>query len=217
MNDFLQGARIGIAMTGSFCTFEKVFSVLPKLVARGAQLHPILSDHVSDMDTRFYEARDVKMELTQICGRAPMRTIVDVEPIGPMRMLDLLIVAPCTGNTIAKIASGIADGTATMAIKSQLRNERPVLLALSTNDGLGANAANIGKLMARKHLYFVPYGQDDPIGKPSSLVFCCDMLEKSVVCALQNRQLQPVLWADPSIIQLLNKDEAENQAKYTNE
>ena len=196
MKKTIEGACIGVALTGSFCTFEKVFGWLPALSARGAQLFPIMSNHASTFDTRFFSAEQAISRLESICGRKCLMNVVDVEPIGPQRMLDLLLILPCTGNTIAKLAHGIADTAATMAAKSQLRNERPVLLALSTNDGLGSNAANIGMLMARKHLFFVPYGQDDPGEKPTSLLFSCEMLEKSVEYALNERQIQPILQAD---------------------
>lgn len=187
------GARIGIALTGSFCTFGTVFDALPRLTELGAKLIPIMSPHAHTLDTRFYTANQAVGILEDICGSKCLSSITDVEPIGPAKMLDLLLIAPCTGNTIAKIAHGIADTAVTMAVKSQLRNERPVLIAISTNDGLGANAQNIGKLMARKHIYFVPYRQDDPSGKPSSLVFVPETLAEACEQALSGRQLQPLL------------------------
>lgn len=188
-----EGARVGVALTGSFCTFATVFGVLPALVERGAQLIPIMSLHARSLDTRFYAAEDAVAQLEAICGRKCLSAITDVEPIGPTKLLDILLIAPCTGNTIAKIAHGIADTAVTMAVKSQLRNERPVLIAISTNDGLSGNAPNIGKLMARKHIYFVPYRQDDPVGKPSSLVFDAPSVVSAAEEALAGRQIQPLL------------------------
>lgn len=193
MTTTLESARIGVALTGSFCTFEAVFQALPALTECGAKLVPIMSTHAHTLDTRFFSAKDAVARLEALCGHRVLKSIVDVEPIGPRKMLDILLIAPCTGNTIAKIAHGIADTAVTMAAKSQLRNERPVLIAISTNDGLAANAANIGKLMARKHIYFVPYHQDDPEGKPASLVFHTGMLPDAVESALNNRQIQPIL------------------------
>lgn len=192
----LEGARIGVALTGSFCTFETVFDAIPQLLDLGATLIPIMSAHAHSLDTRFFTAREAVDTFEAICGRKCLSSITDVEPIGPKKMLDLLLIAPATGNTIAKIAHGIADTAVTMAVKSQLRNERPVLIAISTNDGLSANAQNIGKLMARKHIFFVPYRQDDPKGKPSSLVFEPDTLAEACAMALADRQLQPLLRAD---------------------
>lgn len=192
----LEGARIGVALTGSFCTFETVFDAIPQLIDQGAALIPIMSPNARTLNTRFFTAQQAVDTLEAICGRKCLTSITDVEPIGPKKMLDLLLIAPATGNTIAKIAHGIADTAVTMAVKSQLRNERPVLIAISTNDGLSANAQNIGKLMARKHIYFVPYRQDDPAGKPSSLVFEPETLADACVNALAGRQIQPLLRAD---------------------
>lgn len=189
----LDEIRIGIALTGSFCTFKKVFDILPMLVSEGAQLFPIMSNHAYSMDTRFFSAVEARTMLEGICQRPCWSDITQVEPIGPHKLLDLLLIMPCTGNTIAKMANGIADTPVTMAAKSQMRNERPVLLGVSTNDGLGSNAANIGALLVKKHMYFVPYYQDDPRGKPCSLVFDESAVLDSILCALDKKQCQPLL------------------------
>ena len=185
----LKNQRIGLAMTGSFCTFESVFSQAERLRMLGANLQPILSYNAYNLDTRFFPADEVRARLSGICGREIWHTLQEVEPIGPRRLLDLLIVAPCTGNTLGKLAAGIIDTPVTMAVKSQLRNGRPVLLAVSTNDGLGASARSIGTLMTARDVYFVPYGQDDPAGKPASLVARMELIPESAAAALASRQL----------------------------
>jgi len=189
----LSGRRIGCAMTGSFCTFKEVFAAWRSLKECGAELVPIMSFNASACNTRFYSARDSVGIFEEICGTKVLNTIEQVEPIGPRRLLDLLIVAPCTGNTLAKIANGITDTPAALVVKSHLRNQRPVLIAVSTNDALGASAGNIGKLMNIQNIYFVPFGQDDPSQKPNSCVACFDLMAESAEKALLNRQIQPVL------------------------
>ncbi|MDO4566506.1 MAG: dipicolinate synthase subunit B, partial [Oscillospiraceae bacterium] len=166
----MRDMRVGFALCGSFCTFEKAFAAIEELAAAGARLTPIMSYFAANTDTRFGRAAEVRARLENICGRGVIRTIEGAEPIGPKRLLDLMIVAPCTGNTLAKLANGIADTPVTMAVKSHLRNGGPVLIAVSTNDALGAAARNIGELMARKNIYFVPMRQDAPFEKPSSVV-----------------------------------------------
>lgn len=193
MSKLLDGVRIGVAMTGSFCTFDKVFSALPALAAEGAQLFPIMSLHAYSFDTRFMTAEVARNRLESICGRKCWTKITDVEPIGPQKLLDLLLIAPCTGNSLAKLACGIADTPVTMAAKSQLRNARPVLIGVSTNDGLSTNAVNIAKLLNRKHMFFVPYCQDDPRSKPNSLVMDETAMFEAVEFALLGEQLQPLL------------------------
>ena len=195
MNDILEGKRIGFAMTGSFCTFAQVFPAAEALAQTGAQLFPILSNNVWSLDTRFFSAAEVRRRLTAIAGREIWHTLPDVEPIGPKKLLDLLIVAPCTGNTLGKLAGGIFDTPVTMAVKSHLRNDRPVLLALSTNDGLAMSARSIGTLLAWRNIYFVPFRQDDPERKPSSLVADMAEIPRAAREALQGRQVQPVLIA----------------------
>ena len=189
----LKGARIGCAMTGSFCTFRQVFEAWRSLKEAGAELTPIMSYNAAQTDTRFYPAREAVAIFEEICGRGVLKTIEGVEPIGPKRLLDLLVIAPCTGNTLAKLAAGVADTPVTLAAKSHLRNGKPLLIAPSTNDALGANAINIGKLLNLKHVFFVPFRQDDPIEKPNSAVARFEKMPESASFALQNRQIQPVL------------------------
>ena len=193
MNGLLSGKRIGFAMTGSFCTFSQVFPEAQRLADEGASLYPILSDNVWSLDTRFYTAEQVKSRLEAICGRPIWHTLPEVEPIGPKHLLDLLIVAPCTGNSLGKLAGGIIDTPVVMAAKSQLRNGGPVLLAVSTNDALAMCAKNIGALLACRNFYFVPFRQDSPEKKPASLVARFDLLFESACAALEGRQLQPLL------------------------
>ena len=188
-----KSVRIGCAMTGSFCTFRKVFQAWQALAETGAALTPIMSQAAYESDTRFYPAAEARRIFQEICGREIWHTIVETEPIGPKKLLDLLIIAPCTGNTLAKLAAGIADTPVTLAAKSHLRNGRPVLIAPSTNDSLGRNAENLGKLQAMRDFYFVPYGQDAPEGKPASLVSYFDRIPQAAQGALEGRQIQPLL------------------------
>ncbi len=188
----LRGKRIGFAMTGSFCTFSQVFPQMERLKTLGAELYPILSYHAYDLDTRFFLAAEVRRRVEETCGREIWHTIPQVEPIGPKKLLDRLIVAPCTGNTLGKLASGITDTPVTMAVKSQLRNDRPVLLAVSTNDGLAGSARSLGALMPIRRFYFVPYEQDDPTGKPASLVARMALIPDAAAAALAGEQLPPL-------------------------
>lgn len=189
----LAGKRIGFALTGSFCTLAQVMPQLEKLVAAGALVTPIVSEAVANLDTRFGKAAEWLEKLEEITGQVPLDTIVAVEPIGPKKLLDLLIIAPCTGNTMAKLALGITDSAVLMAAKAQLRNERPLLLAISTNDALSGNAGQLGKLLNKPNIYFLPFSQDDPVHKPNSLVAQLDLLMESTKLALEGQQLQPVL------------------------
>ena len=184
--------NIGFAMCGSLCTFDAVFPIIEKLV-KEYTVYPILSDAAGTIDSRFGPAQSHIEKVTKICGRAPFRTIAEVEPIGPKKILDALVIAPCTGNTLAKLAHSIADSPVTMAAKSHLRNGRPILIAISTNDALAGAAENIGKLLARKHFYFVPFGQDDPQGKPTSIVAKFSMIPEALSLALEGKQMQPIL------------------------
>ena len=184
--------NIGFAVCGSFCTFSQVFPIMEQLAAEH-QVIPIFSAAAYSTDTRFGTAQEHILHSAQICGVDPWYTIPQVEPIGPKKLLDILIIAPCTGNTLAKLAHGIADTSVTMAAKSQLRNGRPVLIAVSTNDGLSGAAENIGKLMSRKNFYFVPYRQDDATGKPTSLVADFRQIPSAAQEAVAGRQLQPLL------------------------
>lgn len=191
MND-LTGERIGFVVTGSFCTFSAAFAQAAKLREAGAVLTPIFSEHAATIDTRFGKAADRVAELEEICGRPSIRTIAQAEPIGPKDLLDLLVVAPCTANTAAKLAHGITDSAATMAVKSMLRRQKPVVLAIATNDALGASAKNIGLLLNTKHYYFVPLRQDAPLEKPASLVADFTKLPETVEMARQQKQIQPI-------------------------
>lgn len=184
---------VGFALTGSFCTFEAVFQELERFTKVFENVIPILSEISGTLDTRFGLAEDHISRMTTLCGRHPLRTIKEVEPIGPKGILDLLVVAPCTGNTLGKMALGITDSTVSMAAKAQLRNEKPVLLAVSTNDGLGASGKNIMELMQKRNIYMVPFGQDDPLGKATSLKADMTKLTEAAEAALERRQLQPVL------------------------
>ncbi len=183
---------VGFALSGSFCTYDQVYAVLRKL-ALDYTVIPIMSQHSASIDSRFGYALDFKNELESICGRRVMTTIGEAEPIGPKGLLDLLVIAPCTGNTLAKIANGITDTSVTMAYKAHMRNGRPVLIAVSTNDALGANLTNIGTLLNRKNNYFVPFYQDDPEKKPLSAVADFHVIPECVKAALNGVQLQPVI------------------------
>ena len=189
----IKGKRIGFALTGSFCTFKTALDCVGDLVKEGAMVTAILSQATDLTDTRFMTAASLKESLTALTNTPIIRTIVEAEPIGPQKLFDILVVLPTTGNTLAKLAAGITDTTVTMAVKSHLRNNRPVVLAVSTNDALGNNAKNIGQLLNTKNIYFVPFGQDDPIKKPKSMVFLKDQVIPAMEEALEGRQLQPVL------------------------
>lgn len=184
--------NIGFAMCGSFCTFSEVFPAM-EAVASIHTVTPIFSFAAGTVDSRFGTAREHLERAEAICGTSVLKTIPEVEPIGPKKLLDLLVIAPCTGNTLAKLAHGIADTPVTMAAKSHLRNGRPVLIAISTNDALTGAAENIGRLLNRKHYYFVPFGQDDPKNKPASMVADFGKLPQAVELALEGKQLQPIL------------------------
>ena len=183
---------IGFALCGSMCTYSRVFPVMERL-AEDHEIIPIFSQSAYTVDSRFGTAAEHIARAESICGRPVLHTLAQVEPIGPKKLLDTLVIAPCTGNTLAKLAHSIADGPVTMAAKSHLRNGRPVIVAVSTNDGLAGAAENIGKLLARKHFYFVPFGQDDAIGKPTSLVADFVRIPAALDAAMQGRQVQPVL------------------------
>ena len=189
----IEGKRIGFVMTGSFCTFRKTIDELKKIVKLGAKVIPIMSENSYTMDTKFGKAEDFINEVENITGTKILHTIQEVEPIGPKDMLDILVVAPATGNTMAKLANDIIDNSATMAVKSHLRRERPVVIAISTNNGLSGAGENIGKIFNRKHYYFVPFRQDNPITKPRSIVFDPSYLIKTIEYALDNEQIQPIL------------------------
>ncbi|MDP4183474.1 MAG: dipicolinate synthase subunit B [Bacillota bacterium] len=188
-----QGLKIGFAITGSFCTISNVVSEIEKLVAEGAEVYPILSKIVDETDTRFGKAKDLKDKLKAITGKNPITTIPEAEPIGPKAYLDILVIAPCTGNTLAKLSNAITDTSVTMAFKAHSRNQRPAIIAVSTNDGLGANAHNLGKLLNTKNVYIVPLGQDNPADKPNSLIAKTELIIPTIVEALKGKQIQPVI------------------------
>ena len=187
---------VGFALCGSFCTHARAVEALEQVRARFARVVPIVSETVAATDTRFGAAHDLMREVERICDHRVIATVKGAEPIGPQKLLDLLIICPCTGNTLGKLAAGVTDSSVTMAAKAHLRNQRPLLLAPSTNDGLAASAASIGALLPRKYIYFVPFGQDDPEGKPASLVADFTKVNDAVDAALQGRQLQPLLLRD---------------------
>lgn len=189
----LKGKKIGVAITGSFCTYEKGFEELKKLVDTGAEVQTIFSGASQTIDSRFGKAKEFMKEAEKMTGVKPMLTIADAEPIGPKSLLDLLVILPCTGNTIAKLANGITDTPVLMAAKAHLRNEKPLLLSVSTNDALGMNMKNIGLLLNAKHIYFVPFGQDNPEKKPNSMIAHTELLIPSIEAALEGRQYQPII------------------------
>ena len=184
--------NIGFAMCGSFCTFDSVFPVMESIAKKDTVI-PIFSGATGSIDSRFGTAESHMQRVTAICGRSPLCSIAAVEPIGPKKLLDALIIAPCTGNTLAKLAHSIADTSVTMAVKSHLRNGRPVIIAVSTNDALAGAAENIGKLLSKKHYYFVPFGQDSPEKKPTSMVADFTRIPDTLSAALEGRQIQPIL------------------------
>lgn len=190
----LENKKIGFAFTGSFCTFEKTIQELKKLAQiEGIQIFPIMSFNSYNLDSKFGNAKEFIKKIEEITQNNIIHTIPDAEPIGPKKMFDILIVAPCSGNTIAKLSNDIIDTPVTMAVKSHLRNERPVVIALSTNNALSGAAENIGRLLNRKNYYFVPFKQDNPITKPNSVVFDPTYIKKTLEEALDNHQIQPIM------------------------
>jgi dipicolinate synthase subunit B len=189
----LKEKTIGFAVCGSFCTHSRAMEALEEIRARWRNVVPIVSEHTAATDTRFGKAHDLMREMERICDRRVISSIQAAEPIGPKQLLDLLIIAPCTGNTLGKLAAGITDTSVTMAAKAHLRNGRPLLVALSTNDGLSTSARSIGELLSRKNIYFVPFGQDDPAKKPTSLSADFSLTADAAQAALEGRQLQPIL------------------------
>ncbi len=189
----IRGKKIGFALTGSFCTIQDVMVELERLVFLGADVTPILSNSVATINSRFGRAEDTRKRVELITGKPCIETIAEAEPIGPKGMLDLLIIAPCTGNTLGKIANGITDTSVTMASKANLRNQMPVVLAIATNDGLSGSAKNLGLLLNTKNLYFVPFGQDDPEKKTNSLVARFGLIVPTIELALEGKQIEPML------------------------
>ena len=184
--------KAGFAMCASCCTYQKALETAERL-AEEYELYPLMSEQALRIDSRFGKAEEIRERLEAISGKRIWRTVEEAEPIGPKKLLDVLIVCPCTGGTLGKLARGITDNGVTMAVKAQLRNERPVVLAIATNDGLSGSAEGIGQLLNRRDVYFVPYGQDDPHGKPRSLIADFSQTEETVRLALLGRQIQPLL------------------------
>ena len=193
-----QQVRVGFAFCGSFCTFSQAMAALGRVRARYGDVTPIVSEASAVTDTRFGRAHDFLAEMERICGKPVIDSIARAEPIGPKGLLDVLVICPCTGNTLAKLANGVTDTAVTMAAKAHLRNGRPVVLCPATNDGLAASARNIGVLLDKKNVYFVPFRQDDPAKKPTSLVADFSKVEDTIDAALAGRQLQPVLLGPPA-------------------
>jgi dipicolinate synthase subunit B len=191
--DSIQGKKIGFAITASFCTFDTILEPIENIINAGAAVTPILSFNAATVDTRYMKAEDFKSRLVKLTGNDIIASLVEAEPVGPKALFDIVIVAPCTGNTLAKLACGITDTPVTMACKAQRRNDRPVLLAISTNDALSLNATNIAKLMSAKGYYFVPYKQDNAQKKPTSIIADMNLILPAALEALDGKQLQPVL------------------------
>ena len=185
--------RVGLALCGSYCTYAKAMQTAADLCALW-DVTPIMSENAAATDTRFGRAADFKAQLELLCGKPVISTIAAAEPIGPKKLLDVLVVCPCTGNTMSKLANGITDTCVTMAVKAHLRNGRPVVLAMATNDGLSGSAESIARLLNKQNIYFVPFGQDDPGGKPRSLVADFSLVPETVTAALNGKQLQPILF-----------------------
>lgn len=189
----LKGKKIGVAFTGSFCTYSKIFPELERLVEEGAEVCTIFSEASQTIDSRFGRAEDFLKRTEEITGKPPILTIETAEPIGPKSLLDILVIFPCTGNTLAKLANGITDTPVLMAAKAHLRNEKPLVISLSTNDALGMNMKNIGLLLNAKNVYFVPFGQDNPEKKPNSMIAHTERLIPAIEKALEGKQAQPII------------------------
>ena len=189
----LENKTIGFAMCGSFCTFQKALDAAKNLKSAGADIIPIMSETAYSTDTRFGTALNFRKELEEIAGRQILHTVYETEPIGPKKLLDALVILPCTGNTLAKLSNAVADSSVTLAAKAHLRNKRPLVIGVSTNDGLGGAAENLGRLLARNQCFFIPFGQDDYIHKPKSLVADFTKLNITINNALENKKFQPIL------------------------
>jgi dipicolinate synthase subunit B len=188
-----QGKNMGIALTGSFCTYDKVFIEIERLVEANANIYTIFSDSSRTINTRFGNAKDFLEKAAELTGKPPITTIENAEPLGPKNLIDILILAPCTGNTLSKLANGISDTPVLMAAKGHLRNNKPLVISLSTNDALGMNLKNIGILLNTKNIYFVPFGQDNCILKPNSMISHTHLMSETIQNALEGQQLQPVI------------------------
>jgi len=191
----LSGKNVGVALTGSFCTFDAAFSQIEHLMEQHANVTAIFSERSQFIDTRFGKASDFIQKAKEITGKDPITTIAEAEKLGPNDLLDIVVISPCTGNTLAKLSNAITDSTVLMAVKGLLRNNKPIVIAISTNDALSNNLKNIGSLINTKNLYFVPFGQDNYKGKPSSMVAHFDLIIPTLEAALEGQQLQPVVLA----------------------
>ncbi len=189
----VRGKTIGFGLTGSHCTFAETMPQIKRLVDAGARVIPVVTQTIMTTDTRFGTSEEWQKQLVEITGENIISTIPEAEPLGPSKLLDLMVIAPCTGNSTSRLANAITDSPVLMAAKATMRNLRPVVIAISTNDGLGLNVANIAKLLVAKHIYFVPFGQDAPDKKPNSLVARMDLIKETCEAALDGRQLQPML------------------------
>ncbi|MGW6297768.1 dipicolinate synthase subunit B [Peribacillus butanolivorans] len=189
----LQGKRIGFGLTGSHCTYDEVFPEIKKIVNEGAEVIPIVTSTVQNTETRFGKGEDWVERIEKLTGNRVVDTIVKAEPLGPKLPLDCMVIAPLTGNSMSKMANALTDSPVLMAAKATMRNHRPVVVAISTNDALGLNGVNLMRLMAAKDIYFVPYGQDNPIGKPSSMVARMSMIRDTIIAAIEREQIQPVI------------------------
>lgn len=189
----LEKIKVGLAVTGSFCTFNNFIGHIKELAAEAESVTPIFSESMSGFDTRFNTGKDRKDIVEAITGNAAITTVTEAESIGPESLFDVLVVAPCTGNTLAKLAASITDSTVTMAVKAHLRNNRPVVIGVSTNDGLGGNAKNLGALLNTKNIYFIPFYQDDPVNKEKSLTFVSDLTIDTILRAINGKQIQPLI------------------------
>lgn len=191
--------KIGYCFTGSFCTFARSFDVLSRLVGLGHEVIPIMSENAYYTDTRFQRAEDFCARVEALCGRRIIHTVVDAEPLGPRDPLDLLIVSPCTGNTLAKVAQGITDTAATMAIKAHLRADRPLLIALASNDALSQNLSNVSVMLQRKSVFFTPMLEDSPLGKPHSLVAEFELIPDIIGSVMRSEQPRPLFLNTPVV------------------
>lgn len=185
--------NIGFAISGSFCTHERILKEVELLCQKGHNIIPILSTNSATTDTRFGKAEDLKRKLEEITKNKPILSIVEAEPIGPKGLIDVLVIAPCTGNTLAKLANAITDTPITMVAKAHLRNNKPIVIGISSNDALGLSIKNIATLLAAKNIFFIPFGQDDPIKKPNSLISDFSLIENTIEEAMKGRQIQPIL------------------------
>lgn len=185
--------KIGFAITGSFCTFESIKEIIEKMIESGMEITPIFSDHTQKIDSRFGKAQEFMKKVEELTGKKGIRSIQEAEPIGPNGYLDALVIAPCTGNTMAKLCNGITDSPVLMAAKAHLRNEKPLILSVSTNDALGINFKNLGMLANMKNIYFVPFGQDNYEKKPKSMIAHVELIPDTIAEALKKRQIQPMV------------------------